>query len=356
MCFRFNSVVFAITCFSCCWLNAVSAMAAPQNSILSKPTATDEGEEPAAEAEVSLGKARLVSDGPEDAEQVTLRYKFAEGEDVRWTIEQKALTELSSQGNVQDSRMRAVSTRKWHVTKVDSDGNITFEQSIEDANMASMLSDRPEVKYNSRSNDPVPQEFQAVAETIGKVIATFTVSPHGTVLKRVSDLPPQDLGLGDVVIPFPEQAIRVGATWDNDGSLQAFGEVAPVQIKTRQRYYLKDVANGVATITVETQVITPIRDARIRAQIMQQMTSGTIQFDMQRGRVWTQTVVWDEEVLGFSTPDSRMKYNATYTEQLRTGDTNQANAAFEAGRRVAQSPFTSTESIRIQGELPIIRR
>ncbi|MGE3777133.1 MAG: hypothetical protein AB7F89_08120, partial [Pirellulaceae bacterium] len=51
-----------------------------------------------------------------------LRYKFTEGEVIRWRVTHLGNTETTIQGNTQTSKHRSVSTKLWRVTKVDEQG------------------------------------------------------------------------------------------------------------------------------------------------------------------------------------------------------------------------------------------
>ena len=56
-------------------------------------------------------------------------------------------------------------------------------------------------------------------------------------------------------------------------------------IKIRKQYKLMKIETGVATISVETQVLTPVNNSAIKAQLIQQLTNGTIKFDIDAGRI-----------------------------------------------------------------------
>lgn len=290
---------------------------------------------------------------------VILQHKLSAGEVIRWEIEHLATTETSIQGNVQSSRMKTVSTRRWEVEEVDDDGRMTFVQSVDDVRMNHKISDRPEVKYDSRTDDNPPPQFSRIPQTIGVPLARFTINAqalHEGDIVRESNLPPQDLGLGDIVIPLPEGPVEIGQIWSKDGTLPATSEKGkPIVIQSRQRYCLTQVENGIAYISVKTQVLTPNITPRIQVQIMQQMTEGMILFDIEKGRVWKQEIDWDEEVIGFDTPESRMQYNARYTQTLLDG-TERAAVSEGPKANVAASPETSSELIRLGDEKPVIRR
>ena len=76
------------------------------------------------------------------------------------------------------------------------------------------------------------------------------------------------------------------------------------------------MADDVATISVESQILTPINDPAIEAQLIQRLSAGTIRFDIAAGRVLSQQLDLDRNVIGFSGTASSMHYVTRFTEQL----------------------------------------
>ena len=56
-------------------------------------------------------------------------------------------------------------------------------------------------------------------------------------------------------------------------------------VNTRMRYRLEQVKTGVATISVKTQILTPINDPSVRSQLVQRISQGEIRFDIDAGRL-----------------------------------------------------------------------
>ena len=87
-------------------------------------------------------------------------------------------------------------------------------------------------------------------------------------------------------------------------------------IKIRERFTLEKVKTGVATLSVRSEPLTPIREESIRAQVVQQLSNGTIRFDVDNGRLLSKQLDWDEDVVGFQGANSMMEYRAQLTERL----------------------------------------
>ncbi len=265
-----------------------------------------------------------------------LRYQFAAGEQVAWKVTHVGTTETQIQGNTQTSKSRSVSTKAWQVTEVDADGNYTFTHSVTSVNMWQQLSDRPEVRYNSDSDSVVPEEYQQVAQTVGVPLATITISSKGDILDRTGSEANSKFGVGGIIMLLPDKPVKAGSRWYEPSELHTRlndGRVKKIQI--RKHYTLEKVQTGVATIAVKTEVLTPVNDPRIESQLIQQLTAGTIKFDVDAGRILSKEMNWDETVVGFNGADSMMKYLARFTEEL-----------LPAAEAVARKPQAKPEAPR----------
>lgn len=271
-------------------------------------------DEPSSEAKPTKNAAG--GDSAPTAEYL-LRYKFQQGEEIAWKVTHIGNTETTIQGNTQASKHRSVSTKLWRVTAVDEKGNITFTHSVDNVEMWQKLSDRAEVSYNSQTDDKPPPEYEQVAKTLGVILATVTVSPDGQIINREGETPLLNLGLGDIIMLLPPKPVKIGSRWHEPSEVSAVGTDKQVKrIKTRKTYTLEKVQTGIATISVRTEVLTPVDDARLKSQIIQQLTNGTIRFDLDSGRLRSKQMDWDETVVGFSGSDSQLKYLSRINEDL----------------------------------------
>jgi hypothetical protein len=210
-----------------------------------------------------------------------------------------------------------VSTKLWRVESISEEGNVTFTHSVESVEMWQKLSDRPEVRYNSKKDTSVPSEYEQVASTIGVPLTKVTISNEGRLIERESSHGQPNFGLGDIVMLLPPKPVRVGGTWYEPAEIQIREPNREIKnIKVRKLYTLKKVQTGVATIEVRTEVLTPIREPSLRAQLVQQLVNGTIKFDVDAGRVLAKQMEWDESIVGFSGAESMMKYLARFTEEF----------------------------------------
>ncbi len=246
-----------------------------------------------------------------------LRYKFRTGESIGYEVEHLVSVKTTIDGTSQAQQSRSRSRKRWVVKEVTAKNEATFTHSIDYVNMWSECQGSEPVKFDSRTDKKPPLDYQQVAEMVGKPLSTVTVDEQGGVLDRQDGAAQIDLGTGGILVPLPAQAVRLGEEWSittdipvrlDDGAFKA--------ITTRQRYRLESVEAGVATISLQTQILTPSITARARSQLIQKLSNGTIKFDLDAGRIMAKNLEWDETVVGFNGPSSNMAYLGRITESL----------------------------------------
>lgn len=249
-------------------------------------------------------------------EEFKLVYKLKAGEAIRTKITHLATVDTNVKGVNQVVKTRSVSCKSWQIEKVDAQGNATLSHSVEWVDLWNKVSDRPEIKFDSRLDKNAPPGYEHVSLSIGQPLATITINAAGRITARKDMQPMFNPGIGDLTVPLPEQAIKVGGKWHVDEEVKLQDEQRRVkEVKVRHQYTLDKVETGVATISVATQSLNPINDPKFEAQLIQRMQKGTIRFDIDAGRVLSRQMDLDETVIGFSGADSNMHYVARYSEE-----------------------------------------
>jgi Family of unknown function (DUF6263) len=245
-----------------------------------------------------------------------LQYKFRPGEVFRTQVTHLATVETKVKGVEETVKSRSVSAKAWKIKNVDSQGNITFEQSVEWVEMWKSQSGRPDSTFDSRTDKEVPPDYDIVAKSVGIPLATITIDPIGRVVKREDNQKIVSTSIGDLTVPFPAQPIKVGDKWHMPQEARLTDDAGrPKIVQLRMQYTLEKVETSVATIQVVTQVLTPVDDPKLESQLVQRMQNGTIRFDVEAGRILSRQMDLDETVLGFSGADSSMQYLARYSEE-----------------------------------------
>ena len=256
---------------------------------------------------------------PLAAQEYELAHKFTPGEEIRTQVVHLVTVESKIKGFTQTAKTRSVSTRMWKIVSVDAKGNITLDNSVEAVSMWQSHTDDKgvkEVSYDSQKDVVPPQVYEAIAKTVGITLATITIDPAGKIIDRRSNQPNFNPGIGELTVPLPGKKVKIGDTWFTPEVIPLRTEEGMVKrIDTRQLYKLEKVELGVATISVVTQVLTPISDPKLESQLVQRLQKGTIKFDIDAGRLMHKQMDLDESVLGFAGADSSMQYLARLTEE-----------------------------------------
>ncbi len=266
------------------------------------------------------------------AKKYDLTYKFTPGETVRTEVVHRAAVQTTIQGTTQKADTNSHSIKVWRIDSVDEDGTATFTHMVEHIDMWQRTTGRNEVRYNSDEPGQVPSGYEEVAGSVGMPLSVVTMNTRGKILKR-KEARDQPMAMStQMTMPLPEGPIAVGESWTSPSEISvAQKDGTPKKIQTRQKFTLQSVDDDVATIQVDCQVLTPVHDPAIEAQLIQRLSSGSVRFDMTAGRVLSQLLELDKHVIGFSGPASSMHYVTRFTEKL-LGD---SDAAAETARRAA---------------------
>ena len=273
-------------------------------------------QQPAMAAEVPSSATLENSSRKLKGKRVELKYRFTVGEEVLSKVVHLVTMDTKIQGTEETVETRSLSNRRWKITAVDKYGNISFLHFVDKANMWQKVTGRPEIRFDSESSEKPHKLYRKVAETIGVSLATITISPQGVIVSRDNAKPHFNPGIGELVIPLPDRPVRVGQKWYIPNELRIAGADGRYKrVQTRQLYTLQKVQTGIATITLATQVLTPIQDPKIHSKLIQRLQHGTIKFDVDAGRVRSKQMDLNERVIGFNGPASRMHYQTRFTEE-----------------------------------------
>ena len=287
--------------------------------LLLAPTAADDTAKVEPQAEATKEDAK---EAPASAEKPTyqLRYIFRPDETIRWRVVHQALVRTTVSGTTQTAETRSESIKLWQVKEVDETaGQATFVHSVESVDMRQSVSGRQDVHYNSATDALIPTEFEDVAKAVDVPLSTIVLDNRGHVVKRHEERAQPNATTGEMTVPLPEKAVAVNEIWSfpHDTSVRQ-KDGSNKQVKTRQDFTLTEVDKGIATIKVETIVLTPIRDPALEAQLIQHVTDGTVRFDIAAGRVVGQQTDIDKRVVGFQGEASSLHYVTRFTEELLT--------------------------------------
>jgi len=274
--------------------------------------------EPAAHESGSAAQAAHESGSAAPAAPLHLEYRFRPGERLDMRVAHRALTETTVGATSQSTETATDSRKRWTVIAVDPEGRATLEHSVDDVTMTSRTSDRGEVRWSSSGTEPAPPGYEQVKASLGVPLSRMVVDKSGRVLERRDLRPCPASNTGDlVVVPLPEEAVTAGAEWSvpQEVVAEAPGGLRKA-VRTRLRYRLVELRDGIATIRVDTTVLTPVDDPRLESRLLERIWNGTIEFDVERGRVIRRSTGIDRRVVGFEGPESSVRYKASLEERL----------------------------------------
>ncbi len=270
----------------------------------------------------------------EETPTYLLRYKFRPGEILRWEIEQRAQVRTTVGGTTQTAETTSTSIKAWKVNSVDAKGQIMFVHSVESVDMKQKLTGRQDVHYNSLTDKEVPPGFESVAKAVGVPLTVVTMDATGKVLKREEKEVRTSAPTNQLTLLLPEEPVPVGHKWQVPEELTAQAKDKSVRkIKMRRQMTLEAVDDGIATINIESQLLTPVDDPAIEAQIVQSEAQGKVKFDIEAGRIRSQQTDMDKNVVGFQGDASSLHYLNRFVEKLLP-----PNAATAAKPKVAAGP------------------
>ena len=281
-------------------------------------------------------------------EKYLLMYKFEPGLVIRSEVIHLAKTDTKVNSTEQNSNSRTVSQKSWEVVRVEN-GEMTFEYRIDEIDMSQRIGAENEIRYSSTSNEEPARQFQAAADSVGKLISTVTIDSQGMIIARSDDTNPPNLGMGDITLPVPATPIGLESTWEIPRELRIRRDDGTLKtVRFRELFRLDKVSAGVATIAVRSEMLTAITEPKEEAQVLQQLSNGTIRFDIDAGRMLAKELAWDKTVVGFSGDGSVMDYSARLDEKVVKVDieNTSSRAAEKVNRQKLASPSGTAQAAR----------
>jgi hypothetical protein len=271
-------------------------------------------------------------DAAPDKSKYDLRYKLATGDVLRFEVSHRASIRSTIDDTTQAAQTRTDSVKSWRVQDVLPNGEIEFLTIVERVHMINRLPEKDPTEYNSERDNTPPPGFEDAARSVGVPLSLVRIAPSGKVLHREAKLKraKDDVENGPITVLLPEKPVTIGDTWDEPFNLTVITETGGTKlVQTRRHYKLAAVEGGVAKITVEYQVLTPI-DAHIESQLVQRLMNGEVKFDIAAGRIVSQQMDIDRRILGFAGPTSSMHYIVRMEEKLLASPEKTATSATEA--------------------------
>ena len=261
--------------------------------------------------------------------QTTLRYKFKEGDTLKYALEQKMKMTMNVMGNNVDMTMDQFSELAWHIQKVDSKGSAKIAIKF---GRNKMTMDGPTGKVEVDSNnaqepdDPIGQALYKVIKGLSGLEVTGSISPTGEftditlpekAVKELQNIPGGDM-FGEMLSPeglkrmmsqsglvMPKDAVSKGAKWKSKNEMKLpFGKMIAEVDYTYDGPVEKD-GRSLEKIAVKPKAsIEPTPSAPFSLKLKSHDGGGTALFDNSAGRLLevsnTQNMEMEIEIMGMT--------------------------------------------------------
>jgi hypothetical protein len=292
--------------------------------------------------EKSFAAAEGNASTPPDSPTYDLRYKLSSGDVLRYDVTHRASIRSTIDQTTQAAQTKTDSVKLWKITDVLPNGDIEVMNVVERVHMVNQLPDHDPTEYDSARDTTPPPGFEDAAKAVGVPLSVVRMTPRGKLIARDLKIRQQSVEEdAPVVLRLPNKPVTIGETWDEPFEVKVAMESGGTKsVQTRRRHKLTGVANGIATIQVTYQVLSPI-DATAECQLVQRLMEGDVKFDIDAGRVVSQQMDIDKRILGFAGPTSSMHYIMRMEEKLADTVTPKVTAV---GQPKAASPKPSIKS------------
>jgi hypothetical protein len=271
-----------------------------------------------------LAVAATLSAAPVQA-QVTLRYKFKEGDKLNYVMEQKMDMTMNNAGNESTVTMTQKMDMTWKVTAVDKDGTAKITQTIDRVHIT-MDTPPPggKTEFDSKDDkeptDPVGKMIAPIFKAMVGAEFTLTMTPRGEakdvvvpqkLLDAVEKAGPAAGGMTPDVLKqmasqgglvLPEKALKKGDTWTPEPNKLKMEPLGTMTVKTEATYEGEVTKDGkkLEQIALKPKMtLEAPANATTKMTLKKQDNKGTALFDSAKGQLaeTTMEMTMDMEIV-----------------------------------------------------------
>ncbi len=261
-------------------------------------------------------------------EEVTLRYKFQEGQKLDYATDQKMAMEFTVGGQQVPMETGQVMDLTWDVGTVDKDGKARITQTVTRIRMT-MGGPNGKSEFDTQNTkdpeDPIGKLVMPVFRALVGAKFMMTMDPRGQTSDfKISDKFREALQaspgaeqmkemfsekrlqqmMSQGGLMLPEGAIRKGASWNTAMEIP-MPQVGTMVVTNKNTYEGPETREGKTVQKIglaPTMTLKAMENAPVAFQIKEQEAKGSAYFDNQAGKVLetslTQTMVLEGEVGG----------------------------------------------------------
>ena len=249
-----------------------------------------------------------------DTDNILLRYRFKQGEELRWNVQHLLKMKNIISGVEENIETRTLSAKIWKTLDVDATGSTTFEYRVEDIDLHQTQTGSDDAVYNSRRDPTLPPAFVNLEGKIGVALAHIKIDPQGATTKKPLREYDGNISENRIVIPLPDKEIGIGSSWSEMKQIDLPQPNQTVKkIRIRQEFTLEKIHSGLATIKFASVPFTPLTPKE-ETQLLEHFAVGTMELDLDAGHFIQQKTTIDKLVVGFEGASDSIHYQCRITE------------------------------------------
>lgn len=249
--------------------------------------------------------------------QTAPRFRWQAGQAVSYRV-QHATTYLDRVGDSKSETKSVVTTTKrWQVSAVDAHGTATLQLSLTALKQERSTSSGDVLTFDSANPEKSTPELKAaMSKFVNTPIATLRVDAYG----RVAEVKDSKAAASsyEAELPFllmlPGALPKPGQGWERPYKITLLPPLgAGEKYDAAQRYTCKEVKDDRLTVTVKTELKTPLKTPADGVPLWQMLPEGEITFDLKAGRLHAATLTVERALKDHQGENSEVKFTSKLT-------------------------------------------
>jgi hypothetical protein len=251
-------------------------------------------------------------------------FRWQQGQTLTYIVEHMTSAAEVVGDSKSDTRTKLNLTKHWQVLDVDASGVATLQLSLAALRLEATTPTGGVLLFDSedaaKSDEHMRQEL---GKFVGQPLALLRMDVYGRVVE-VKESKHGPASRFDSELPFvftlPAGAPAPGQEWSRVYKItlappQGTGE----KYDALQKYVCKAVANGLATMSLSTELKNMPENMLDRVPLLQLQPEGEVVFDIAHGRLHSASLKIDKELKGHQGEGSSYRFQSSYTEKYVEG-------------------------------------
>ncbi len=249
------------------------------------------------------------------------RFQWQHGQVIQYRIDQRTLATESFKEDKSEVFSRTELTKRWEVTDVDAAGVAMLQMSFTRLAMEQRRPGGKIVKFDSAAPDQADEQLKKlITPMLNKVLVELRVDSTGRVLEvKSSEQGPASRYESELpfALVLPGTPFQANQTWKRSYRIVLDPPLGTGEkFDAEQVYRLKGLAEGQATISLETTIKELPKDPNDQLPLLQLQPKGDVTFDCKRGLMTQASITSGGVIEGHQGEGSRYEFKSEYREQL----------------------------------------